>query len=102
MHAAGKPSRERAAHLTDVKLLMLFLKSTRDALAELKLIKQVAGTPGKRATLHVVDCADHSFHVRVRSGPNDEEVLEEFLDTMAAWMLRPQVREIIKILNLPA
>lgn len=86
LHPAGKPSTERAAHLAGVKLPMLFLQGTRDSLAELDLITQTTATLGKKATLHIVDGADHAFHVLVRSGRTDAQVREELLDTMAAWM----------------
>lgn len=86
LHPAGKPSTERADHLTQVQLPMLFLQGTRDTLADLALIRQTTGKLGARATLHVVEGADHSFHVLVRSGRNDEQVREELLDTMARWM----------------
>lgn len=86
LHPAGKPSTGRAAHLADVKLPMLFLQGTRDALADLALITQTTQALGPRATLHVVDGADHAFHVLVRSGRNDEQVREELLSTMANWM----------------
>ncbi|MDB5872087.1 MAG: alpha/beta hydrolase [Ramlibacter sp.] len=86
LHPAGKPSTERAGHLADVKVPMLFLQGTRDALADLALIKQTAKKLGSGAALHIVDGADHSFHVLVRSGRNDEDVLDELLGTMAGWM----------------
>ena len=86
LHPAGKPGIDRAAHLTDVRLPMLFLQGTRDALADLDLIRQVTGPLGDRATLQVVDGADHSFHVLARSGRNDAQVMEELLDAMARWM----------------
>jgi predicted alpha/beta-hydrolase family hydrolase len=86
LHPAGKPSTDRAAHLTDVKLPMLFLQGTRDALADLDLITRTTASLGKKATLHIVDGADHAFHVLVRSGRTDAQVREELLDTMAAWM----------------
>ncbi|MEO7885424.1 MAG: alpha/beta family hydrolase [Polaromonas sp.] len=86
LHPTGKPSTERAAHLDGVKLPLLFLQGTRDALADLGLITQTVASLGKRATLHVVDGADHAFHVLVRSGRTDVQVGEELLDTMAAWM----------------
>jgi predicted alpha/beta-hydrolase family hydrolase len=86
LHAAGKPSIERAAHLAGVKIPMLFLQGTRDALADLALITQTTADLGKRASLHAIDGADHAFHVLVRSGRNDGQVLEELLDSMAAWM----------------
>jgi len=86
LHPAGKPSVERAKHLADVALPMLFLQGTRDELAELELIRQTTGQLAGRATLHVVDGADHSFHVLVRSGRTDAQVREELLDTMAHWI----------------
>ena len=86
LHAAGKPSNERAKHLADIKIPMLFLQGTRDALAELKLLEPVVNELGSLATLHLVKEADHSFHVLVRSGRNDREVLDEVLDAFAAWV----------------
>ena len=88
LHPAGKPGIDRAAHLADVQLPMLFLQGTRDALADLGLIREVIGRLGPRCTLHVVEGGDHSFHVLARSGRSDAQVREELLDTMAGWMLR--------------
>ncbi|WP_407168186.1 alpha/beta family hydrolase [Bradyrhizobium sp. ORS 111] len=86
LHAAGKPSSERAKHLADVKIPMLFLQGTRDALAELGLLEPMVKGLGGRATLHLVHEADHSFHVLKRSGRNDAEVMAEVLDAFAAWV----------------
>ena len=62
LHPAGKPSADRAEHLADVKIPMLFLQGTRDTLAELSLLKPVVKGLGGRATLHLAEGADHSFH----------------------------------------
>ena len=86
LHAAGKPSTDRAAHLSDVEIPMLFLQGTRDTLAELKLLEPVVKRLGKRAALHVVEGGDHSFHVLARSGRKDAGVMTEILDAMAAWI----------------
>ena len=86
LHPAGKPSSERARHLSDVKIPMLFLQGTRDALAELALLEPVVKGLGARATLHLVQEADHSFRVLKRSGRNDVEVMTEMLDAFAAWV----------------
>jgi uncharacterized protein len=86
LHPAGKPSSERATHLADIKIPMLFLQGTRDALAELKLLEPMVKELGSLATLHIVKEADHSFHVLVRSGRNDREVMDEVLDAFAAWV----------------
>jgi uncharacterized protein len=85
LHPAGKPSNERAKHLADIDLPMLFLQGTRDALAELTLLEPVVKSLGSSATLHPVKDADHSFHVLARSGRNDNEVMNEILDAFAAW-----------------
>jgi uncharacterized protein len=86
LHAAGKPSSDRAAHLTDVKIPMLFLQGTRDALADLGLLEPVVKSLGNKAALHLAEGADHSFHVLKSSGRNDREVLAEILDAFAAWV----------------
>jgi uncharacterized protein len=86
LHPAGKPSDERAKHLADVKIPMLFLQGTRDALAEVALLKPVVQGLGRLATLHLAEAADHSFHVLKSSGRNDREVLAEILDAFAAWL----------------
>lgn len=85
LHAAGQASDERAAHLFDVRVPMLFMQGTRDALADMKLMKPLIKKLGARATLHAVDDADHSFHVPAKSGRKDAEVRGEFLDAFAAW-----------------
>lgn len=87
LHAPGRPGRERAAHLERVRLPMLFLQGTRDALADLSLVRSVAGQlPG--ATLHVVEGGDHSFAVLKRSGRTETEVMAELADTIVEWLGR--------------
>ena len=86
LHASGKPSSERARHLSQVAVPMLFLQGTRDALADLALMQACAQDLGKLAHLHVVQGADHSFHVLVRSGRSDDEVLAELAGSIANWI----------------
>jgi predicted alpha/beta-hydrolase family hydrolase len=86
LHPAGKPSDERAAHLADVRVPMLFLQGTNDALADLSLLEPVTQRLGARATLHLFEHADHSFHVPARSGRKDAEVMREMLDALAEWI----------------
>jgi uncharacterized protein len=88
LHAAGKPWHERANHLADIGSPMLFLQGTRDALAELDLLEPVVKRLGARATLHLIDHADHSFHVLKRSGRTAGEVMAELLDAFAAWVAK--------------
>jgi predicted alpha/beta-hydrolase family hydrolase len=85
LHPAGQPSITRAEHLERVQAPMLFLQGTRDRLAEIDLIREVVGRLGSRATLHVVEGADHGFEVLKRSGRTDEAVLGELAETAAAW-----------------
>lgn len=88
LHPAGKPSTDRADHLDKIDIPMLFLQGTRDTLAEAALIEPVVQRLGSRATLHLVDGADHSFHVLARSGRNDRDVMNEILDAFTGWVDR--------------
>jgi predicted alpha/beta-hydrolase family hydrolase len=85
LHPAGKPSSDRAKHLAEVRVPMLFMQGTRDTLAEVTLIEPVVTSLGPSASLHLVRDADHSFHVLARSGRNDREVMKEILDTFSTW-----------------
>jgi len=87
LHPAGKPSLTRADHLAKIGLPMLFLQGTRDALADLSLLRPVIHDLGRQASLHVIEHADHSFHVPVKSGRKDAEVMDELLGALAGWML---------------
>ena len=86
LHPAGRPSDQRAEHLFDVQVPMLFLQGTRDALADLKLVKPLIERLGDRATLRLFEDADHSFHVPAKGGRNDKEVLASLLDEAVTWM----------------
>lgn len=86
LHPAGNPSDERAAHLASIAIPMLFLQGTRDALAELDLLRPVIAKLDRRATLNLFADADHSFHVPAKTGRKDGEVLGEMLDIAADWM----------------
>ena len=85
LHPVGKPSVERAAHLFDVRVSMLFLQGSKDKLAEASLLEPLVGKLAAQATLHVVKDADHSFHVPARSGRSDADVLAELIDAFASW-----------------
>ena len=86
LHPPGKPSDERAAHLAEVKVPMLFLQGSRDDFAQLDLLQPLVKRLGKRATLELFEDADHSFHVPARTGRKDAEVMEELLDILAKWI----------------
>ena len=88
LHPAGRPAQDRAKHLFDVNVPMLFLQGTRDALAELDQLKPVCQALGRRATLELFEAADHSFHVPARSGRKDAQVFGEMLDLLVGWIDR--------------
>ena len=87
LHPAGRPGTDRAAHLRDVHVPMLFLQGTRDDLADLELVTPVVEAL-PHALLQVIDDADHSFHVRKKSGRTDDDVLVELARAFAAWARR--------------
>jgi len=86
LHPAGKPSIDRAAHLSSVSLPMLFLQGTHDALADRGLLQRTVSGLGDRASLELVEEADHAFHVAARTGRKDADVMAQILDRAAAWM----------------
>ena len=85
LHPPGRPGDSRAEHLARVQIPMLFLQGDRDQFADLKLLKPVLEGLGERATLHLVEGGDHSFHVLKRSGRTDLEVMADLVETIVAW-----------------
>jgi predicted alpha/beta-hydrolase family hydrolase len=85
LHPPNRPGTSRADHLAKVTVPMLFLQGTRDEFAPLDLLRPIGESLGSRATLHVIDGADHGFHVLKRSGRTDDEVLRELAQTVASW-----------------
>jgi predicted alpha/beta-hydrolase family hydrolase len=86
LHPARQPSCERARHLSEVQIPMLFLQGTRDELASLQVLRPVVAGLAPRATLTLFQDADHSFHVLARTGRRDSEVRDELLDALASWI----------------
>src|SRR5438034_10454311 len=85
LHPPGRPGDSRAEHLARVQIPMLFLLGDRDELADLQLLKAVVAGLGERATLHLLQGGDHSFHVLKRSGRTDADVMGEIADAIAEW-----------------
>jgi predicted alpha/beta-hydrolase family hydrolase len=85
LHPPKRPSIKRAEHLQLVKLPILFLQGTRDDLADLTLLRPICESLGPQTTLHIIEGADHSFHVLKRSGKTDSQVLAELSTTVKAW-----------------
>lgn len=88
LHAPGKSSIERADHLKNVEIPMLFLQGTRDNLAKLELLKPVCQKLGNKATLHVVEGGDHSFHLPKSIGKSDEQAIDELALVVSEWTIK--------------
>jgi predicted alpha/beta-hydrolase family hydrolase len=86
LHPAGRPSQDRGRHLFEVRIPMLFLQGTRDTLAMPDQLVPLCDALGERATLELLENADHSFHVPARSGRTDAEVRGDLMDALAAWI----------------
>jgi hypothetical protein len=85
LHPPGQPGVTRAEHLSRVTAPMLFLQGTRDTLADLTLLTPIVERLGSRATMRVIEHADHGFHVLKRSGRDDDEVLDQLAAAVASW-----------------
>jgi predicted alpha/beta-hydrolase family hydrolase len=86
LHAAGMPGAERGKHLSNIDVPMLFLQGSRDALADLKLLKPLCRRLGDKAELFVIEGGDHSFHVLKSARKSDDEVLDAVTVKTAGWM----------------
>jgi predicted alpha/beta-hydrolase family hydrolase len=85
LHPPNKPGTKRAEHLKQVTVPMLFLQGTRDTLADLTLLQPICEDLGSLATLHIIETADHSFHMLKKSGKTDADALRELAQTTASW-----------------
>ncbi len=85
LHPPNKPGTKRAEHLAKVQAPMLFLQGTRDTLADLSLLRPICRDLRAPATLHIIETADHSFHMLKSSGKTDADVLRELAETTASW-----------------
>jgi predicted alpha/beta-hydrolase family hydrolase len=86
LHPAERPGTDRAMHLQQVEIPMLFIQGMRDGLADLSLLRPLVASLGARATLHLLEDADHSFHVPARSGRKDSEVQAAALNALCSWL----------------
>ncbi len=79
LHQAGKPSVDRAEHLKEVKVPMLFLQGTKDTLANIGLIETVCSSLPKAKLVKFED-ADHSFKAK------KENNIEALARTTVQWI----------------
>ena len=85
LHPPNRPGIKRADHLSRVSIPMLFLQGTRDTFAEMKLLRPICAKLSDRATLHIIESADHSFHVLKSAKRTDADVLRELAEATASW-----------------
>ena len=85
LHPAGKPEELRDAHLAKIKVPVLCLNGTRDALCRRDLMERVVDRLTDRWTMHWLEGADHSFHVLKNSGKTDEDVLGEIAEACGTF-----------------
>jgi predicted alpha/beta-hydrolase family hydrolase len=88
LHAAGRPSADRGNHLFEVNLPMLFLQGSRDALADVKLLKPLCAHLGKKVELFIIEGGDHSFHLLKSSGRSDDQAFDETAQQVVSWISR--------------
>jgi len=85
LHAPGRRETQRADHLSQIKIPMLFLSGTRDEFAALDLWQPVVKKLGKHATLHLIDTANHSYKVLKKTRASDEDVFVEIARVVRDW-----------------
>ena len=85
LHLPGRPDTKRAEHLLHIKIPMLFLSGSRDELATLDLLEPVIKQLGRRATLHLLDTANHSYKILKKTRASREDVFVEMARVTRAW-----------------
>ena len=85
LHLAGRPDTKRAEHLAKIEIPMLFLSGTRDELATLDLLEPVIENLGNRATLHLLDTANHGYKVLKKTRVSEQDVFDEMAEALADW-----------------
>ena len=85
LHAPNRPDNTRAAHLGAIKIPMLFLSGTRDALNDLALFHPVIKKLGRNATLHLLDTADHGYKILKKTRQSQEDVFVEMARVVNEW-----------------
>lgn len=92
LHPAGRPENRRDAHLARIRVPMLFLTGTRDALARLDLLQETVERlrrdDGAHIDLHEIEGGDHSFAVPRSRGRSATEIWDEIVEVSAAWLAR--------------
>ncbi len=85
LHAPKRPSDSRASHLKNIQFPMLYLSGTRDPLSSLVLLKKTIKQLGNKATLHLLDTADHSYKILKRTRESTEDIFHEMARVAQQW-----------------
>jgi predicted alpha/beta-hydrolase family hydrolase len=85
LHPAGQPEKLRDEHLADIKVPVLCLNGTRDALCRRDLMQGAIDRLSRLWTMHWLEGADHGFHVLKSSGRSDADVLDEIANAFSVW-----------------
>ena len=88
LHPAGNPEKMRDAHLPAIRMPVLCINGTRDALCQRPLMDAVVGRLQGNWTMHWIDTADHSFHVLKSTGRTDADAFAEIGATARQWLER--------------
>lgn len=86
LHAAGRPDRLRVEHFGRLRVPVLFVSGTRDALAARDTLEREAEAIPGPVSWHWLEDADHGFRVPKRTGRTDREVLAEVARAVVAWV----------------
>ncbi len=91
LHLAGRPDTKRAEHLKEIDNPMLFLSGDRDELATLDLLKPSIKSLGRRATLHLIETANHSYKILKKTRTSDEDVFTEMARITSEWIAKTKL-----------
>jgi predicted alpha/beta-hydrolase family hydrolase len=86
LHLAGRPDTKRAEHLSEIDVPLLFLSGSRDELATLDLLESVIAKLGRKATLQLLDTANHSYKVLKKTRTSGEDVFDEMARKVRGWI----------------
>lgn len=86
LHAIGKPETAQVDNLYRIISPMLFLQGTRDRTCDLDTLRKTLVRIGAPTTLHVVQEADARFRVLKKSGRSSQDVYDEIVETLEAWI----------------
>lgn len=85
LHAPGRDSKDRAAHLPEIKQSQLFIQGTKDKLANFEMITEVTNELPKAELVEIAH-GDHSFNTPKSTGITKEEMIKHLAQISADWI----------------